>query len=110
MKRDYCFFIYFSEQIPLHIQHSWTPPLLGPLPANFLKFPTSSSELSDNTDLEDEKIALFLQNEEFMAELRWNQDFLCTLDKEQGQNASKKGQDDEADFKERLKNMGKSNN
>lgn len=31
--------------------------------------------------LEDERIALFLQNEEFMAELRWNKDFLSTLEK-----------------------------
>jgi hypothetical protein len=31
--------------------------------------------------LEDERIALFLQNEEFMAELRWNKDFLLTLEK-----------------------------
>ncbi|XP_077286993.1 CUE domain-containing protein 1 [Arctopsyche grandis] len=96
-----------SEQIPLRVQHSWKPPLLGPLPANFLRCPTGLADSSDNTDLEDEKIALFLQNEEFMAELRWNQDFLCALDKEQGHNTNKKGQDEEADFKERLKNMGK---
>ena len=31
--------------------------------------------------LEDERFALFLQNEEFMAELRWNKDFLSTLEK-----------------------------
>jgi len=31
--------------------------------------------------LEDERIALFLQNEEFMNELRWNKDFLSTLEK-----------------------------
>lgn len=31
-------------------------------------------------DLEDERIAMLLQNEEFMAELRWNKDFLSTLD------------------------------
>lgn len=31
--------------------------------------------------LEDERIALFLQNEEFMAELRWNKDFLHALEK-----------------------------
>lgn len=31
--------------------------------------------------LEDERIALFLQNEEFMAELRWNKDFLSTLER-----------------------------
>lgn len=38
-------------------------------------------------ELEDERIALFLQNEEFMAELRWNKDFLSMLDK--GQFVSK---------------------
>ncbi|XP_071443742.1 CUE domain-containing protein 1 isoform X2 [Hetaerina americana] len=48
--------------------------------------------------LEDERIALFLQNEEFMAELRWNKDFLSTLEK---------GHDEDALFKERLRNMGK---
>ncbi|KAG8262797.1 Cuedc1p [Homalodisca vitripennis] len=32
-------------------------------------------------ELEDERIAMFLQNEEFMAELRWNKDFLSMLDK-----------------------------
>lgn len=31
-------------------------------------------------DLEDERIAMLLQNEEFMAELRWNKDFLSALD------------------------------
>lgn len=31
--------------------------------------------------LEDERIALFLQNEEFMAELRWNKDFIHVLEK-----------------------------
>lgn len=31
--------------------------------------------------LEDERIALFLQNEEFMNELRWNKEFLSTLEK-----------------------------
>lgn len=34
----------------------------------------------DSTMLEDERIAMFLQNEEFMAELRWNKDFLSTLE------------------------------
>jgi hypothetical protein len=31
--------------------------------------------------LEDERIALFLQNEEFMNELRWNKEFLSSLEK-----------------------------
>ncbi|XP_046395945.1 uncharacterized protein LOC124163223 isoform X2 [Ischnura elegans] len=76
--------------------------------------------------LEDERIALFLQNEEFMAELRWNKDFLSTLEKDQlqrgdcdsppedhmgsfplGKSLSSSGHDEDALFKERLKNMGK---
>ena len=55
--------------------------------------------------LEDERIALFLQNEEFLSELRINQDFLSTLDQDIGEKGS--GHDTEA-FKERLRNMGKS--
>ncbi|GAB6028723.1 hypothetical protein CHUAL_004543 [Chamberlinius hualienensis] len=40
--------------------------------------------------LEDERIALFLQNEEFMRELRTNKDFLTTLEKD----AKSKSEDD----------------
>lgn len=64
----------------------WHPPLLGPLPDNFLRFPqqtddgVDSSYSQENSMLEDAKIAMFLQNEEFMAELRWNEDFLSTLE------------------------------
>ena len=63
----------------------WNPPLLGPLPENFLRIPQQFTEASeeytlDNSLLEDERIAMFLQNEEFMAELRWNEDFLSTLE------------------------------
>lgn len=32
-------------------------------------------------ELEDERIAALLQNEEFMKELRWNKDFISTLDR-----------------------------
>lgn len=56
--------------------------------------------------LEDERIALFLQNEEFLSELRINQDFLSTLDQDVGERGSS-GHDTEV-FKERLRNMGKS--
>lgn len=65
----------------------WQPPLLGPLPETFLRIPQQldtsdgdSSGAQDNSMLEDERIAMFLQNEEFMAELRWNEDFLNTLE------------------------------
>lgn len=65
----------------------WKPLMLGPLPDTFLRLPHNFVDTSDNLDgqcsdsmLEDEKIAMFLQNEEFMAELRWNEDFLSTLE------------------------------
>jgi len=63
----------------------------------------------ENSMLEDERIAMFLQNEEFMAELRWNEDFLSTLehDSKLEKCSSQTGHDDEDLFKERLKNMGK---
>jgi len=64
-------------------------------------------------ELEDERIALFLQNEEFMAELRWNKDFLSMLDKDSPPEErlasfpQSRTNDDDAIFKERLRNMGK---
>ncbi|XP_012275063.1 CUE domain-containing protein 1 [Orussus abietinus] len=103
--------------------HKWQPPLLGPLPDNFLRLPQQLTEESDsiqalvaseNTRLDDERIVMFLQNEEFMAELRWNEDFLLTLEndaKVQRAELENGGDsithDDEDLFKERLKNMGK---
>ncbi len=78
---------------------------------------TSHSDLADLQMLEDEKFALMLQNEEFMAELRVNDEFLSALheDHESGQPiefSSKKSHGhghhmDDAAFKEKLKNMGK---
>ena len=66
----------------------WQPPLLGPLPDSFLRISYQGRDATDNLDYnahdssmqEDERIAMFLQNEEFMAELRWNEDFLSTLE------------------------------
>lgn len=65
----------------------WQPPMLGPLPDTFLRLPQQVSDdgidsaySQENSMLEDERIAMFLQNEEFMAELRWNEDFLSTLE------------------------------
>ena len=101
--------------------YKWQPALLGPLPDTFLRLPQQvpeenldSSYSQETSMLEDERIAMFLQNEEFMAQLRWNEDFLSTLESDtkiQGPNlekcSSQVGHDDEDLFKERLKNMGK---
>ena len=68
--------------------------------------------------LEDERIAIFLQNEEFVRELRRNKDFMSTLNMDaqpSGHNAETglpEGppvpcHEDDAAFKEKLKNMGK---
>lgn len=71
----------------------------------FLRIPPGTDARIDlSLDMDDDRIATLLQNEEFMAELRWNQEFMAALDSEQGKT---KGHDDEAAFKERLKNMGK---
>lgn len=81
--------------------------MLGPLPPMFLRIPPGTDARIDlSLDMDDDRIATLLQNEEFMAELRWNQEFIAALDSEQGNKT--KGHDDEAAFKERLKNMGKS--
>ncbi|XP_076842738.1 CUE domain-containing protein 1a [Brachyhypopomus gauderio] len=61
--------------------------------------------------LEDERIALFLQNEEFMKELQRNRDFLLAL--ERGGNHCVSGSvevcpSDDALFRDKLKHMGKS--
>lgn len=45
----------------------WNPPILGPLPPNFLRLNTQYE-----VNLDDEQFAEMLQNEEFMNELRWN--------------------------------------
>ncbi|XP_016996411.2 CUE domain-containing protein 1 isoform X2 [Drosophila takahashii] len=80
----------------------WNPPILGPLPAGFLRITPAPGQ--QDFELPDEQFALMLQNEEFMNQLRWNQDFMNALEKEQSGKA--KGEDD-APFQERLKNMGK---
>ncbi|XP_058838188.1 CUE domain-containing protein 1 isoform X2 [Topomyia yanbarensis] len=83
------------------ISRKWNPPMVGPLPPTFLRL---SGEASRNTefDLGDEQFAMMLQNEEFMAELRWNQEFLSALEKDHQGKVS-----DDAAFKERLRHMGK---
>ncbi|XP_061716196.1 CUE domain-containing protein 1 [Cydia pomonella] len=93
-----------DDSVPLAVRRKWVPRMLGPLPPMFLRIPPGTDARIDlSLDMDDDRIATFLQNEEFMAELRWNQEFMAALDSEQGKT---KG-DDEADFKERLKNMGK---
>lgn len=80
--------------------------MLGPLPPMFLRIPPGTDARIDlSLEMDDDRIATFLQNEEFMAELRWNQEFMAALDSEQGHKT--KAHDDEAAFKERLKTMGK---
>lgn len=95
-----------NDTVPLSIKRKWIPRMLGPLPPMFLRIPpTTDARIDLSLDMDDDRIATFLQNEEFMAELRWNQEFIAALDSEQGNKT--KCHDDEAAFKERLKNMGK---
>ncbi|XP_017888894.1 CUE domain-containing protein 1 [Ceratina calcarata] len=108
-----------NSNVSMKSIRKWQPAFLGPLPDTFLRLPQQVTEdgletsyLQDSSLLEDERIAMFLQNEEFMAELRWNEDFLSTLENDTKIQANEKctGQnsnDDEDLFKERLKNMGK---
>uniref|UniRef100_A0A673VDQ4 CUE domain containing 1 n=1 Tax=Suricata suricatta TaxID=37032 RepID=A0A673VDQ4_SURSU len=143
---------------------NWNPPLLGNLPDDFLRIlpqqldslqgnaggskPTSGERSSppvawpgarDQENrwkqyLEDERIALFLQNEEFMKELQRNRDFLLALERDRLKYESQKsksnsvavGNDlgfpspapgtsdanpavsEDALFRDKLKHMGKS--
>nr|XP_020036149.1 CUE domain-containing protein 1 [Castor canadensis]XP_020036150.1 CUE domain-containing protein 1 [Castor canadensis] len=143
---------------------NWNPPLLGKLPDDFLRIlpqqldsiqgnPRSSKPLSGEGGpppapgpvtpeqdsrwkqyLEDERIALFLQNEEFMKELQRNRDFLLALERDRLKYESQKsksssvavGNDfgfsssvpgtsepnpavsEDALFRDKLKHMGKS--
>lgn len=69
--------------------------------------------------LEDERVALMLQNEEFMAELRGDDEFMSALERESSRGSGDRFTDysggssrskvmmDEALFREKLKNMGK---
>ncbi|XP_026799433.1 CUE domain-containing protein 1a isoform X2 [Pangasianodon hypophthalmus] len=62
--------------------------------------------------LEDERIALFLQNEEFMRELQRNRDFLIALERgdhnASGSEEACTSISDDALFRDKLKHMGKS--
>ncbi|XP_070334607.1 CUE domain-containing protein 1 isoform X1 [Odocoileus virginianus] len=143
---------------------NWNPPLLGNLPEDFLRIlpqqldsiqatsrgsklvstegslpPVVGPEPRDQESrwkqyLEDERIALFLQNEEFMKELQRNRDFLLALERDRLKYESQKstsssvavGNDfdfpspvpgnsdanpavsEDALFRDKLKHMGKS--
>ncbi|XP_014254318.1 CUE domain-containing protein 1 [Cimex lectularius] len=93
----------------LRMVKGWNPPLLIPLPHDFLRLSHDTKQME--ADIEDERIAMLLQNEEFMTELRWNKDFLTTLENDsppEERLASFPGRMGEDDlFKERLRNMGK---
>ncbi|KAK2501564.1 hypothetical protein MC885_012200 [Smutsia gigantea] len=143
---------------------NWNPPLLGNLPDDFLRIlPQQLDSIQRNPNvskpvsgegglplaagpgardpesrwkqyLEDERIALFLQNEEFMKELQRNRDFLLALERDRLKYESQKsksssvavGNDfgfpppapgtsdtnpavsEDALFRDKLKHMGKS--
>uniref|UniRef100_A0A663M8T5 CUE domain containing 1 n=1 Tax=Athene cunicularia TaxID=194338 RepID=A0A663M8T5_ATHCN len=139
---------------------NWNPPLLGNLPEDFLRILPQQSpqnrlcrapgsapgtphpwggsleqERRWKQYLEDERIALFLQNEEFMKELQRNRDFLLALERDRLKYESKKSKStsaavsndfgfssvisgnfedaggavsDDALFRDKLKHMGKS--
>lgn len=84
-----------SRPLPARPYSAWNPPLLGKLPDDFLRLgpsptlsPSSSRGFGDSMGdrelerfLEDEKLAMVLQNEEFMRELRHNKDFMLSLEK-----------------------------
>ncbi|NWS33124.1 CUED1 protein, partial [Polioptila caerulea] len=101
---------------PTHYRN-WNPPLLGNLPEDFLRIlpqqtagtqgshgcrqpvprgpvPRGQGSLEQERRwkqyLEDERIALFLQNEEFMKELQRNRDFLLALERDRLKYESKK--------------------
>merc|ERR1711976_104553 len=77
----------------------------------------SKGNVAKNQYLEDERIALMLQNEEFMAELQRDSEFMSALEMEQERafydqqlqkaNKSSKPTMDSDEFREKLKNMGK---
>lgn len=81
-----------SRPLPARPYSAWNPPLLGKLPDDFLRLgPPSSTSPGVFVDgmgdeeleryLEDEKLAMVLQNEEFMRELRHNKEFMLSLEK-----------------------------
>ncbi|XP_065663632.1 CUE domain-containing protein 1 isoform X2 [Hydra vulgaris] len=129
---------------------SWNETLIGKLPDDFLRLRTTNCYSNENDNaplnskaknvckinddfmsedelerfLEDEKLAMFLQNEEFIRELRRNKDFLTSLEADNkiavgGTNtvissptvtsggARSRTVYDDAVFRQKLKHMGK---
>lgn len=88
--------------LPARPYSAWNPPLLGKLPDDFLRLgpsttppPSCSRGLGGSMGdrelerfLEDEKLAMVLQNEEFMRELRHNKDFMLSLEKDRQRNTA----------------------
>ncbi|XP_029467875.1 CUE domain-containing protein 1 isoform X2 [Rhinatrema bivittatum] len=119
---------------------NWNPPLLGNLPDDFLRILPQQTdtvqspqgcpapeqcELSQRSldrerrlkqYLEDERIAIFLQNEEFMRELQRNREFLLALERDDGLVSpcpsgaceASSAVSEDALFRDKLKHMGKS--
>ncbi|XP_041054283.1 CUE domain-containing protein 1-like [Carcharodon carcharias] len=98
---------------------NWNPPLLGNLPDDFLRILPQQLDVVQNSQkghrtsgresegsleqerklkqyLEDERIALFLQNEEFMKELQRNREFLQALEKDRLKYELKKSKSNSA--------------
>ncbi|OXB64856.1 hypothetical protein ASZ78_009737 [Callipepla squamata] len=97
---------------------NWNPPLLGNLPEDFLRILPQQAARTEGSPgcqqpvprgqgsleqerrwkqyLEDERIALFLQNEEFMKELQRNRDFLLALERDRLKYESKKSKSSSA--------------
>ncbi|XP_064119414.1 CUE domain-containing protein 1-like isoform X1 [Macrobrachium nipponense] len=136
-----------EESLSLRAQKNWNPPMLLPLPTDFLRLTPPphqgvgvlspqrlSQRLNENAlareavgesdaelaqYLKDERIALFLQNDEFMDELRTNREFMNALqedyeseagDDEELEGAEGRGQLahlDDATLRERIATMGK---
>ncbi|KAM4699880.1 CUE domain-containing protein 1 isoform 1-T2 [Discoglossus pictus] len=110
--------VHMSSGSQVHKRYgTWNPPLLGNLPDDFLRIlpqqmdsvQSSQSGVSslccENSKkqqsaidqerklkqyLEDERIALFLQNEEFMRELQRNREFLLALERDRLKYESKR--------------------
>ncbi|XP_040280159.1 CUE domain-containing protein 1 [Bufo bufo] len=105
-----------GSQVP-KVCRNWNPPLLGSLPDDFLRIlpqqmesvqscqrgPSSKLEEDSKKEhcsmdqerqlkqyLQDERVALFLQNEEFMRELQRNREFLLALERDRLKYESKK--------------------
>ncbi|EEC00684.1 conserved hypothetical protein, partial [Ixodes scapularis] len=96
---------------PTSHRSQWKPPLLGPLPPTFLRLTPSPGPSQvrgqcwnrrRKCPVIDERMAILLQNQEFVRQLRGNRDFMTTLHR-----GGPDSEEADAAFKERLKSMGK---